>query len=75
MIPRCDISAEFYIFLFSSPLFLKQKLSQFYSLPRERVLFSKERRGNKLETHSIIFKIWDAEVLKFVCVFLLYPVS
>lgn len=60
MIPQCDISAEFYIFVFFSLFFLKQNLNQFYSLPRERVPFSKEKRENKLETHSTIFKVLNA---------------
>ena len=67
MIPQCDISAEFYIFIF----FLKQKLNRFYSLPRERISFSKEKRENELKTHSIIFYILDAS-WRFC---LLYPVS
>ena len=57
MIPQCDISAEFYIFIF---FFLKQKLNHFYSLPRERISFSKRKRENELKTHSIIFYILDA---------------
>lgn len=52
MIPQCDISAEFYIFIF---FFLKQKLNRFYSLPRERISVSKGKRENELKIHSIIF--------------------
>lgn len=69
MIPQCDISAEFYIFIFF--FFLKQKLNRFYSLPRERISFSKRKKENELKTHSIIFYILDA-TWKFC---LLYPVS
>lgn len=68
MIPQCDISAEFYIFIF---FLLKQKLNRFYSLPRERISVSKGKRENELKIHSIIFYILDA-TWKFC---LLYPVS